>query len=484
MELYLRELARTLRLDGEETRAIVAEVRDNLQDLVLHLRGQGYSPDEAEQEALRRFDDAAGLARALHRAHRRAPLALQSLAALLVVAGVAGFLLGFDMFATATVAGLHTEVTTLYASGAAIFGAIVHALPWGADKAAIGTGLMLMLAPSLAVLAGAAASLWVASAILLGRRRPRWRRLGALTGAVLLCDALLTAIVISTVPNPAPMAIPEQARLAAAGLCFRPSPYLAPSPLIVDRLCADRAATYVQYHIPDAPSFGDPFPVLYDQRSHYLFGITPYPLVSCRPCSGFTGAQGSGTLRHFTPWRPVEQGLAQFAPLDAGAHTAVLRIGNGAEIVRIPLRLASLKRLGGGAHPFIVVRAHGVTINLVRVLRGLSTSVLDLTIDATPAVLARMQLLGPGAVTLADARGRDVPLLSAPSLNLTSPYPDGCEQVERGGGHCAPERLFAPLPRGTRLTLTVQSVVIQHGMGRNAGGRTVAGPWRITFTMP
>ncbi len=72
-EAYLNALERGLRLAPEETCAIVAEVRGNLEDLAAHLRAQGYAADDAAAEAVRRFDDAGRLARSIRRARRDPP---------------------------------------------------------------------------------------------------------------------------------------------------------------------------------------------------------------------------------------------------------------------------------------------------------------------------------------------------------------------------------------------------------------------------
>jgi hypothetical protein len=77
-----------------------------------------------------------------------------------------------------------------------------------------------------------------------------------------------------------------------------------------------------------------------------------------------------------------------------------------------------------------------------------------------------------------DTRGR-------PLHFLPSAYGNGCRYVNRGGGHCGPELALAVVPRGTHLTLTVQSLAVYTQQGRMAQhGHTVTGPWRISFVMP
>ncbi|MCA1597500.1 MAG: permease prefix domain 1-containing protein, partial [Chloroflexi bacterium] len=92
-QMYLRTLQQGLKLDPEETRTVMAEVRGNLDDLAAHLRAQGYAADDAAVEAVRRFDDARGLARDIRRARRGAPLPLQFLALLLGAVGVGGLVI-------------------------------------------------------------------------------------------------------------------------------------------------------------------------------------------------------------------------------------------------------------------------------------------------------------------------------------------------------------------------------------------------------
>jgi hypothetical protein len=78
-------------------------------------------------------------------------------------------------------------------------------------------------------------------------------------------------------------------------------------------------------------------------------------------------------------------------------------------------------------------------------------------------------------VTLADARGRTVPLRAVSS---------GCSSSGFADVHLACRAVWAYLPqrRGTRLTLAIQSF---HADSSGALTNVVgSGPWRYTFTIP
>jgi len=223
-----------------------------------------------------------------------------------------------------------------------------------------------------------------------------------------------------------------------------------------------------------------PVPALFDDRRR------DYDLATCNPCNGYGPSnaryQGQG-IGEMMPWRTAQPALAQFAQLDSDAHDAVLHFGDYSgspvrEVVQVPVNLRPWRRLTGGTHPFIVVSSQGVRVNLTRVLRGLTAAIIDYTVDTTSAVVPRGSYIATLNAVLTDAHGQ-------PTTTLPSPYGNGCRLVDRGGGHCGPEVAMAAVPRGTHLTLTVQSLALYTQQGwMTQHGRTVVGPWRISFVMP
>jgi hypothetical protein len=175
--------------------------------------------------------------------------------------------------------------------------------------------------------------------------------------------------------------------------------------------------------------------------------------------------------------------MVQFAPLDSDAHEVILHFGDyylspPRETVHVPVNLGPWRRLTGGAHPFIVTRGRGVRVNLTRVLRGITSVIVDYTVDTTPAVVPRGSFIATLTAILTDAHGQ-------PITTMPAPYGNGCRLVARGGGHCGPEVTIAAVPRGTHLTLAVKSLAVYTQQGwTTQHGRTVVGPWRIAFVMP
>ena len=105
-------------------------------------------------------------------------------------------------------------------------------------------------------------------------------------------------------------------------------------------------------------------------------------------------------------------------------------------------------------------------------------AIIDYTVDTTSAVVPRGSYIATLNAVLTDAHGQ-------PITTLPSPYGNGCRLVDRGGGQCGPEVAIATVPRGTHLTLTVQSLAVYTQQGwMTQHGRTVVGPWRIPFVMP
>ncbi len=185
--MYLRTLQQGLKLDPEETRTVMAEVRGNLEDLAAHLRAQGYAADDAAAEAVRRFDDAGRLARSIRRARRDPPWPLRALAAPLALGALSGAWFGADALATAIVSvSRHTDSLVVdYGLMRRLAGAVFQ----NPAPAANILGVVTMMAPSLIVLLLAALALWLVATTLMRRVSMRVR------GALLILAALVAAAI-------------------------------------------------------------------------------------------------------------------------------------------------------------------------------------------------------------------------------------------------------------------------------------------------
>ncbi len=185
-EAYLNALARGLRLAPQETRAIVAEVRGNLDDLAAHLRAAGSADEDAAREAVRRYGDAGRLARSIHRARRGVPWPLRALAAPLALGALGGAWFGADALATAIVSvSRHTDSLVVdYGLMRRLAGAVFR----DPIPAANVLGALVMLAPGVVVLLAAALTLWLAGVTLMRRVHMRVR------GAIISLVALVAAI--------------------------------------------------------------------------------------------------------------------------------------------------------------------------------------------------------------------------------------------------------------------------------------------------
>ena len=87
---YLDDLLLNLRLPPRDTRRLLAETEDHLQEAAAFLRAQGMTPAEAEHEAVRRFGPTVEVASAAGAARRPSGMALlvQGALACLTLAGV------------------------------------------------------------------------------------------------------------------------------------------------------------------------------------------------------------------------------------------------------------------------------------------------------------------------------------------------------------------------------------------------------------
>jgi DNA-binding beta-propeller fold protein YncE len=185
-EAYLGTLERDLRLTPEETRAIAAEVRGNLDDLAAHLRAAGSADEDAGAEAVRRYGDAGQLARSIHRARRGVPWPLRALAAPLALGALGGAWFGADVLATAIVSvSRHTDSLVV---DYGLMRRLARAVFRDPTPAANVLGALVMLAPGMFVLLAAALTLWLAGVALMRRVHMRVR------GAIISLVALVAAI--------------------------------------------------------------------------------------------------------------------------------------------------------------------------------------------------------------------------------------------------------------------------------------------------
>jgi len=460
MDTYLREFAQSLRLDPDETRAIVADVRENLEDVAAGLRAHGYTPEDAEEEAIRRFDDAGGLDCALHRAHRGAPIPLRMVGVVIGAAGLSALLLTLAFVQTIAAATFHrTGVLDIH-------------IP-NPTRPGFGGGLMVLLANLTPIIVPgliAVASLWVAVVTMRGRRRRRWWRVGVGAAVVAILDGALFLLVAATFPHGTtrtdalPALVPNAHALVAVGLTGQPAPGQPRRPVTVDRVLADTTATYVQYDIPDVPHDGRPLVALFDDRDR-----------------AYTSGADSNSYRpidQLMPWRPPEAHLAQFAPLRPDARAAVLRFlvdGQVVETVRTPMNLAALRLAGQVDYPNVTATSRAIAVAVTAVTRGVVVSHLTYTVTPPPALARLGQLFEFADVALTDPQGQRLDTVGVETWGT--------------GRWCVPRRCtwttagypFVSARPGTRLTLTLATLEIDKPQ---APTRLVSGIWRLSFVMP
>ncbi len=313
------------------------------------------------------------------------------------------------------------------------------------------------------------------------RRPPRPRAPLLIVGLPLLLVAAAAGIALLARPA-APTAalepaIPNEQALIDAGLSGTPGPGQATSPFIVDRVLADRAATYVQYHL--AQRLPPPLPPP-GSRTTFRFVTSPafvlFGLVDVSSDQGnAANVGGSGgshvsddwplpfALPGWSPWRPpvTWRGYWIAGALPPTARVAVVHFmnarGTGAgETVRVPLDLRALARHGVVLSP-AAARANGLTLTL----QDADFTHITYTYDLPPNGIAyalRLQLVGRG--------GHSVPARE---------IGDDCSG-DSSSMSCTSRVVFPPQHAGTHLTLTIPILQIN--------GRPRHGPWQLSFIVP
>jgi hypothetical protein len=280
--------------------------------------------------------------------------------------------------------------------------------------------------------------------------------LGLGMGALLVAAAVASGVqarMASQPTIPLDPAIPNERVLIARGLAGVPSRSQRTYPIAVDRVVTDGAATYVQFRITGSLGrFPNVIPDLYDDTG---------AAVNYGGGAGLSPAGWTLPLPSWVPWHPpvVRRGYATLGPLPLTARAAVLRFMNGAT-VRVPLNLTALRQRRAYSGP--LVQRNGLQFQVAAA-------------RDTGLVLSFSPFGDLRGVTLADARGRAVPLRAVSS---------GCSSSGFADVHLACRAVWAypPQRRGTPLTLTIQSFAADSsGAVANVVG---SGPWRYTFTIP
>ena len=245
---------------------------------------------------------------------------------------------------------------------------------------------------------------WAAVPAVSGRRthhsRKVWSRHLSITLAAGLCALGVLGLQARLGSQPAiPLdpAIPNESVLIARGLSGVPAARQPHTPIAVDRVVADGAATYVQFHLLASPApHADYVPELFDDsgtfvnadgRGSALMPQWALPVLARVPVSA---------LPSWLPWRPpvVLRGVATLGALPPTARAAVLYFQNG-ETVRVPLDLGALRRSHVYQGPLVRQGALAIQISTARDV--------GLTVDYAPIGVMRR-------VTLTDAQEHVIPL--------------------------------------------------------------------------
>lgn len=310
------------------------------------------------------------------------------------------------------------------------------------------------------------------------RRRSRLRPPLLVVGVLLLLVAAAAGIALLARPAAPAIAlepgIPNEQALIDAGLSGTPDPGQPASPYVVDRVLADRAATYVQYHL------AHPLPPPPPPNSRPAAAGSPVmafsgPVDVSSDQGGVANVGGSGgfhasdnwpfpfALPAWSPWRPpvVWRGYWIAGALPPTARVAVVHFmnpqGTGAgETVRVPLDLRALARRGVALSP-ATARARGLTLTLQEADFTHITYTYDLPPNGN-AYAPRLRLVGRGGHTVSV---RDIG--------------NSCSG-DSSGMSCTARVVFPPQRAGTHLTLTIPMFQIN--------GRSLRGPWRLSFIVP
>ncbi len=291
-------------------------------------------------------------------------------------------------------------------------------------------------------------------------RRPRLRPLLLVSVLLLLLGVAVTRLSLALRPTllgvPLDPGIPNEQALIARGLSGVPGPGQPASPIAVDRVVTDGAATYIQFHSTTSPGrFPDFFPQLSDGAG------VPVNYGGGASTSDGTPAWARLLLPWF-PWRPptgLLRGVITLGPLPLTARAVVLRFTTG-ETVRVPLNLAPLRRLPASHSPLL--RRAGLQ------LQAVAARDTGLVLDLSPFGAAHGE-------TLVDGHARLVPFRVVASGCSATGFADGplaCREVWT----------YSPQPHGARLTLTIRSFTADISAAvMNAVG---AGPWRLSVVVP
>jgi len=308
------------------------------------------------------------------------------------------------------------------------------------------------------------------------QRCPHLRAPLLVVSLLLLLVAAAAGIALALRPAAASVpldpGIPNEQALIARGLSGMPSPGQPTTPIAVDRVVTDGAATYVQFHTAPTRAAGSPvlpslFPRLSDDtgtpvNDNAELRVSPPTLALLVPFP----------LPSWFPWRPlvVTRGVFTLGPLPPTARTAVLRFPTAGplaatgETVRGALNLAALRRVRAYTGP--LVQRAGLQL---RVAAARDTGLVvgyGLPDDLTSLVSLQ-------GVTLRDARGRTVPLTGQSDACASGGIPDV-------GLACRQAWTYPLQPRGTRLTLTIQSFTSD----THPAGPMGPGPWRLPVVIP
>jgi len=268
---------------------------------------------------------------------------------------------------------------------------------------------------------------------------------------------------------------PNARQLIAAGLTGRPAAASPTSPVSIDMVLVDGIHTTLLFHVlepanPQAGGHRHPFIPFITLRDDH--GQTYQPqggTMTGLPVYVGSGWRGSveSLFAFFRPSGPA-RGDWSFASLPWTAHAAFITVTYAGQVerMRVPLRLTALKPVTT-VTPRITVTRGGVVVRLRRVSRARGSAQLSYTLDTS--------LLGGGMPmlrdTLSSATGRSM-------LNFSGSGSCGVPAARPARMSCSESWVFAPPPRGTRLTL---AVALLNPSGR---GALPGSPWRVSFTMP